>query len=189
MVGRDHCGSEIEDEKEKPWKQDDRAAKNSAGELGDEAEKRQAEGDAPGLKKPGMNTEEAEAGSVEQVSARRHEFEEVPVENLPVKDVYSAGEEDGLVIVRDDGSGGEEKRSQIQKCRRPGDGESEISTGKLLSCTRRDFCHWRTTLFLRQARRPPFPGISIAVFGLFLFGEWVRLRSLPLHAGFRGSAL
>ena len=103
---RDDCGSEIEDEKEKPWKQDDRAAKNSAGELGDEAEKRQAEGDAPGLKKPGMNTEEAEAGSVEQVSARRHEFEEVPVENLPVKDVYSAGEEDGLVIVRDDGSGG-----------------------------------------------------------------------------------
>ena len=59
MVGRDHCGSEIEDEKEKPWKQDDRAMKNSAGGLGDETEKRQAEGDAPGLKKPGMNTEEA----------------------------------------------------------------------------------------------------------------------------------
>jgi len=32
-----------------------------------------------------MNTEEAEACSVEQVSARRHELEEVPVENLPVR--------------------------------------------------------------------------------------------------------
>ena len=123
VVGGDHGDVVVEDQEEQAGQQDEQAGEYAASEQRDDGEERESKGDAPGLEKPGVDAEEAKARGVEQVGARGNEFEEVAIEDLSVKNVNGADEEESLVVVGDEGSGGKEKGSKIEEC--GGAGESE----------------------------------------------------------------
>ena len=125
MVGQVE-GAEVEGEEQQGGEKHEAATEYSAGDVGDDAGESESECDGPGRYHPGVNTEEVESCSVEEVGARGDEFEKVAIENLAVKDSYSAREEESLVACADKGSGGKQDGSQVKerKCagKRKGEG-------------------------------------------------------------------
>ena len=181
MVGRDHGDVVVEDQEEQAGQQDERAAKDSAGELSDKAEDREAEGDAPRLEKPRMHAEEAKAHGVEEICAGRDEFEDVAVEGLSVKDVDGASEEEDLVVVSDERRCGEQKATEIEECRGSGEGEAQMEWGEMAFLARRDFCHSRFNLSLARGQ---LSGFHLRRFFFFVFGNGCGFGACRCMLGF-----
>jgi len=115
VVGQVEGAVEVENKEQQGRKQDKRSAEYPAGDSCNDTAEGEPESDAPSLRDPSVDTEEAECCGIEKVSARGNELEKVAVRNLAVNDTSSTGEKQNLVTYTYKGSSGKQKGSQVEE--------------------------------------------------------------------------